>query len=84
MVCAIFIELAYRALSGVSVLTLANWRDRRVAEADLKAMVQYDPTLGWTVASGVRSSWMNTVDYGLRRNTNPAGARLVGRVTRFG
>jgi hypothetical protein len=80
LLCALLIEVAYRALSGAPVFTLISWRDQRFAETDLQSVTRYDPLLGWVTASGVRSNWFNTVQHGIRIN---AGLRHGGHLLRL-
>jgi hypothetical protein len=67
IVCLVILELAFRAIAGVPVLSLADWR--RAADTNLTGISEYDPVVGWHTKAGVETKGMNTIDFGIRRNS---------------
>lgn len=72
------IEAGYRALNGLPLFRLANWRVERVVLGRLLDRTEIDPVLGWTVKPNYRSPEHNTLDLGIRRNANETALRAGG------
>jgi hypothetical protein len=66
--CVLGLELAFRAVMGVPVLSLTNWRTDRLVQSELHSASQYDPVVGWTMKDGLFAGDLNTIAYGIRKN----------------
>ncbi len=67
-------EFAFRALSHKRIFALTPYRTANAVQIDfVKGVVLYDPVMGWRVNSGVRADsfnkLINSIDYGVRRNS---------------
>src|SRR5438876_725578 len=84
VVCLSGLELAYRAISGVPVLRLLDWRTVKFLQFDGFTTAEYDPTVGWVMKAGLTSPAHNTIDHGIRKNAasdttiRPGGILVVG------
>jgi hypothetical protein len=66
--CLLGVELAFRAVSGVPVLSLTNWRTDRLVQSELRSASQYDAVVGWTMKDDLAAGDLNTIAYGIRKN----------------
>jgi lysophospholipase L1-like esterase len=62
------LELGFRAVSGVAVFKLTDWRTARVIESDASSPAQYNALVGWDNKSGIKNADFNTIDFGIRKN----------------
>jgi len=68
--CLTLLELAFRAVSGVPILSLADW-SKAGLRIDQNAVVtwnDYDPVVGWISKSGLTGPSFNTIEHGIRVN----------------
>ena len=66
------IELLVRAVYGAPVLAWQDWRTVNVR--DLQPSSIYDASVGWLQKPFIASSDMNTIEHGIRKNSNRAEA----------
>lgn len=87
LVCFLAIELAFRAYSGIPILSFTDWRSARILAVELAPYVEYDPLLGWKAKDNFTSddpSAIQTLAYGIRKNSpddqsiRTGGALVVG------
>ena len=81
--CLLTLELGYRAFSGVEVLRFGDWRAARFVQGGL-SICDYDSVVGWVAKPNITSNWLNTMQYGIRKNgawdtaPRPGGVLAVG------
>jgi hypothetical protein len=63
-------ELLFRAILGVPVFQLTNYRNAEVVRHNLSGQVEYDPLLGWRQKPNFHLGGFNTIEYGLRRSSS--------------
>ena len=78
LVGLVVVEIGYRAVAGLPLFRLANWRVERVVVSRLLDRTVVDPVLGWTVKPHYRSVEHNTLDLGVRRNFDETDLRKGG------
>ena len=80
VICLLVLELGFRAVAGVPIFALTDWRAARVVESDEADLAEYNELVGWDVKSGIRSGGFNTTDFGIRKNSAdaPDGIRQNG------
>ena len=67
--CTLSLELGFRAVGGVPVFSIVDWRHAHLVQAEAGPSVAiYDPKIGWTMLPGYASADMNLIDYGIRKN----------------
>jgi hypothetical protein len=69
VVCCLVLELGFRAVAGVPVFAFANWRAARVIQSDVVGVTEYNEVVGWDTKANVKSDWLNTIDFGIRKNS---------------
>jgi len=75
IVTLLLIELGFRAVNGLPILSLTDFRTERVVVNRLGDRALPDPVLGWVLRTNYRSDGFNTIDYGIRRNFNESTVR---------
>ena len=78
LVGAVLVEVSYRAVTGLPLFSLEDWRHRRVNVARFGDRAIYDPVLGWKLRSGYSSDAFNTLQQGIRRNFRETQVRTGG------
>jgi lysophospholipase L1-like esterase len=68
VICLLVLELGFRAVAGVPILAVADWRAARVIQSDVAGVTQYNELVGWDTKPGVKANWLNTIDFGIRKN----------------
>jgi lysophospholipase L1-like esterase len=68
VVCALGLELGFRAYSDVPILRFIDWRQAHRASIEQAGVAIYDPRLGWTMRDGYASASMNLIEQGIRKN----------------
>src|SRR5713101_3238286 len=58
-------EAALRIYSGISILSVSNFRGTQGIQVFMNDATVYDPVLGWTVKPFYAN---HTIDYGIRKN----------------
>src|SRR5262245_7557130 len=74
-VSLVFIEAGYRVAAGLPVLKLTNWRIDQVSTNRLGERAVFDPVIGWSLKPGTDIDGLETVDYGIRRNSTETTIR---------
>jgi hypothetical protein len=79
-ICLLVLELGFRAVAGVPIFTITDWRAARVIESDAVSPAQYNELVGWDNKPGMKSAGFNTTDFGIRKNAAnaPDGIRQNG------
>ena len=83
VICLLALELGYRAISGVEILRFGDWRSASFVQGGL-SICDYDFVVGWVAKPNITSNWLNTMQYGIRRNgasntvPRPGGILAVG------
>jgi hypothetical protein len=69
IVCSLVVgELLFRAISGVRVFDLTNYRNAQVVRHNLSSAAEYDPLLGWRMKPNFHMPGFNTIELGIRSN----------------
>src|SRR6516165_9830372 len=69
LLCLVGLEFGYRAVSGVPFLRMTDWsKANLVTETNPFRMSDYDPVVGWVTKAGIAADWINTIEYGVRKN----------------
>jgi hypothetical protein len=87
LICAIVLEFAFRAYSGVT-FSLQDFRSQRILAVERGPYIEYDPLLGWKYVDHYSNDKppfpLSTIEYGIRRNSSAdsnirsGGALVVG------
>jgi hypothetical protein len=69
VICCGVLELGFRAVTGAPVFALTDWRAARVIQSDVAGVTEYNELVGWNTKANVKSDWLNTIDFGIRKNS---------------
>jgi hypothetical protein len=67
-VAVLLFEIGYRAVAGVPMFSLANWRAELVTSVRIGEHAAADPVLGWANLPWKTDKDFQSIDYGVRRN----------------
>jgi len=77
------LEIALRLYLQAPVFTLRDWRGQQAGLLQTSGAV-YDPLLGWSQRSNFVSGGFDTLDYGIRKNSDEEEERTPGSVLAVG
>ena len=83
LVSFVALEIALRLYLQMPVFTLRDWRGQRAGLLQTSGAV-YDPLLGWSQRSNFVSGGFDTLDYGIRKNSDEDEQLTPGSVLAVG
>jgi hypothetical protein len=68
LICVVGLELGYRAVSGVPLWRMTDWRKLNVLQTGALSVTDYDPVVGWVAKPWLHTASYSTIDHGIRKN----------------
>ena len=84
LACVALLEIALRLYLQMPVFTLRDWRTLQGRQLLQTSGAVYDPLLGWSQASNFVGGGFDTLDYGIRKNSNGDEELSQGAVLALG